>query len=63
MSRKNESPEDRRERLRQQDLRKNSSSAYNGGGLQDLVGGLGWKSTGVIILIIIVLFLIVLFAF
>lgn len=36
----NESPEQRRERKRQQDLRKNSSHAFAGGGLQDLVGGL-----------------------
>lgn len=49
-----ESPEKTRERLRQEELRRNPAGSIHGGGLQDLVGGLGWKGTGILILLIIV---------
>lgn len=61
-----ESPEQRRESLRQQELKNNPHGTLNdsfnrasGGGLVDLVNSLGWKGTGaLIILAIIVYFLI-----
>ena len=49
-----ESPEKIRERLRQEELRRNPAGSIHGGGLQDLVGSLGWKGTGILILLIIV---------
>lgn len=53
----NETPEERRERLRQKEL-SNPSSSVHGSNLADLVGGLGWKSTGIFILLIIAGFII-----
>lgn len=61
MSGDNETPEERRERLRQEEL-KHPSSSIHGSNLSDLVGGLGWKGTGVIILILLIV-LIILFVF
>ncbi|SES01823.1 hypothetical protein SAMN04487944_11544 [Gracilibacillus ureilyticus] len=52
-----ESPENRRERMRQEEL-KHPSSSVHGSGLQDLVGGLGWRGTLIIIVIIILAFII-----
>ena len=49
-----ESPEKIRERLRQEELRRNPAGSIRGGGLHDLVGSLGWKGTGILILLIIV---------
>jgi hypothetical protein len=49
-----ESPEKMRERLRQEELRRNPAGGIHGGGLQDLVGSLGWKGTGILIFLIIV---------
>ncbi|SOC06382.1 hypothetical protein SAMN05880501_104264 [Ureibacillus xyleni] len=46
-----ETPEARRERLRQQELKRNPAA---GGGLHDLIGDFGWKGTGLLILLIIV---------
>ncbi|MDM8101675.1 MULTISPECIES: DUF6366 family protein [Oceanobacillus] len=54
-----ETPEETRERLRQEELKKSSSSIH-GGGLSDLVGGLGWKGTGILILLLIIAGVIVL---
>lgn len=55
MSEDKESPERRRERLRQEELRRNPDgnmndafNRANSGGLVDLVGSLGWKGTGII---------------
>ncbi|WP_432360051.1 DUF6366 family protein [Sporosarcina sp. UB5] len=53
MSRDNETPEEKRERLRQKELKAPSSSIH-GSNLSDLVGGLGWKGTGIIILVLII---------
>lgn len=58
MSEQQETPEERRERLRQEDLKRNSAGSVHGGGLPDLVGGLGWKGTGVLILVLLVGFII-----
>jgi len=57
MSKENETPEQRRERLRQEELKKPSSS-IRGSNMSDLVGGLGWKGTGIIILILILAFVV-----
>ncbi|MED3564506.1 DUF6366 family protein [Bacillus xiapuensis] len=55
-----ENPEQKRERLRQQELKDNPTGnlndAYNranNGSLVDLVSSLGWKGTGILILVII----------
>ena len=52
-----ENAEEKRERLRQKELR-HPSSGIHGSGLSDLIGSLGWKGTGVIILVILAGFLI-----
>lgn len=61
-----EAPERHRERLRQEELKRNPtgnmSDAFiraNTGGLVDLVNSLGWKGTGILILVIIMGFIIV----
>lgn len=62
----NETPEERRERLRQEEWKnKNPGGVLNdatnrasNGSLADLVGGLGWKGTGILILVLIVGFII-----
>ena len=53
-----ETPEQQRERLRQQELKNNptgnindSFNRANNGNLVDLVGSLGWKGTGILILV------------
>ena len=60
-----ESPEERRERLRQEEWKNNptgvskdSFSRSTNGSLVELVGGLGWKGTLVLIFIIILGFII-----
>lgn len=52
MSRDRETPEEMRERMRQKELKNPSSSIY-GSNMSDLVGGLGWKGTGILILVLI----------
>ena len=56
-----ETPEHKRERLRQEELKRNPTGsmtdAFNrasSGGLADLVGSLGWKGTGILISVIII---------
>lgn len=56
MSKDHETPEERRERLRQEEL-KHPSSSIHGSNMSDLVGGLSWKVTGVIIVILVVVLL------
>lgn len=53
MKKEKDAPEIRREKMRQEEL-KHPSSSMHGSNLADLVGGLGWKGTGILILIIIV---------
>ena len=60
-----ETPERKRERLRQQELKNNPTGNLNdsfnrasNGSLVDLVGSLGWKGTGILILVIILGFII-----
>jgi hypothetical protein len=66
MNEDKETPERRRERLRQEELKRNParnmSDAFNKaetGNLADLVGGLGWKGTGILIFVIIIAFIII----
>ncbi|MGP4077436.1 DUF6366 family protein [Halobacillus sp. K22] len=58
MNEEKERPEATRERIRHEELKKDPSGSLHGGGLPDLVGNLGWKSTGIIILVLIVGFVI-----
>lgn len=60
MSKDKETPERRREKLRQEELKRNPSSSIHGGILADLVGSLGWKGTGILILVIIIGFIVAL---
>lgn len=55
-----ETAEDKRERLRQNELKNNPTGSLNdglkrseNGNLVDLVGGMGWKGTGILILLLI----------
>ncbi|MDM5186377.1 DUF6366 family protein [Bacillus sp. DX4.1] len=55
-----ETPEEKRERLRQNELKNNPTGSLNdglkrseNGNLVDLVGGMGWKGTGILILVLI----------
>ena len=56
-----ETPEEKRERLRQEELKRNPTGALRdglnraeNGNLTDLVGGFSWKETGIVILVLIV---------
>ncbi|MCM2980043.1 DUF6366 family protein [Niallia circulans] len=53
MKKEKDAPEIKREKMRQEEL-KHPSSSVHGNNLADLVGGLGWKGTGILILILIV---------
>ncbi|WP_026907411.1 DUF6366 family protein [Paucisalibacillus globulus] len=57
MSENQETPEERRERMRQKEL-KNPTSSIHGSNLSDLVGGMGWKGFGILILLLILGFII-----
>ncbi|KYD28520.1 DUF6366 family protein [Parageobacillus toebii] len=55
-----ETPQEKRERLRQNELKNNpTGSLHEGlkraenGNLVDLFGGMGWKGTGILILVLI----------
>ncbi len=54
LNKEKERPEEKRERLRQEELKRNPAGSVHGGGLQDLVGGLGWKGTGILILLLLI---------
>ncbi|WP_407270747.1 DUF6366 family protein [Radiobacillus sp. PE A8.2] len=58
MRREKENPERTRERIHQEELKRNPAGNIHGGGLPDLVGGLSWKGTGMLILIMILGFII-----
>ncbi|MED4531582.1 DUF6366 family protein [Metabacillus fastidiosus] len=65
MNKDKETPERKRERLRQEELKRNPTGNMNDafnrtetGNLVDLVSSLGWKGTGILILLIITGFLI-----
>ncbi|MBT2729591.1 hypothetical protein J7E63_22145 [Bacillus sp. ISL-75] len=53
--------EEKRERLRQSEIKNNPTGSLNdslnrgsNGNLTDLTGGMGWKGTGILIIVIIV---------
>ncbi|UPO91020.1 DUF6366 family protein [Niallia sp. Man26] len=46
-------PEVKREKMRQEEL-KSPSSSIHGSNLADLVGGLNWKVTGILIFVVII---------
>ena len=54
MNKAKEIPAARRERLRQEELKRNPAGSIHGGGLHDLIGDLRWKGTGILIIVIIV---------
>lgn len=65
MQKNNETPEERRERIRQEEWKdnplgvlKDSSERSTHGSPVDLVGGLGWKGTGILLLVLIVGFIV-----
>ncbi|MDM5154759.1 DUF6366 family protein [Bacillus sp. DX1.1] len=65
MSEDKETPESRRERLRQKESKRNPTGNMNDafnraetGNLADLVGSLGWKGIGILILVIIIGFIV-----
>ncbi|MCP3026462.1 DUF6366 family protein [Halobacillus sp. A5] len=49
MNHKRETPESRRNRLRQQESKNNPAGGFEGSGLSDLVSGLRWKASAMII--------------
>ncbi|WP_246231634.1 DUF6366 family protein [Sporosarcina jiandibaonis] len=61
MASNKETPEEKRERLRQSELKNNPTGSLNDGlnrgssvNLTDLAGGLGWKGMGILIVVLIV---------
>ena len=65
MSKDKETPERIRERLRQEELKRNPTGNMNdafnragNGNLADLVGSLGWQGIGVIIMVVIIGFVV-----
>ncbi|SDN63464.1 DUF6366 family protein [Alkalicoccus daliensis] len=57
MNNDKETPAQRRERMRQEEL-KNPSSSMQGSNLADVTGGMGWKGSGLLILLVIIGFVI-----
>jgi len=57
MSYNHETPEEKRERMRQQEL-KHPGSSIHGSNLSDLVGSMGWKGTGLLIVILLAAFVV-----
>lgn len=61
LNNRQETPKEKRERLRQEELKKNPHGALRdglnrgeNGNITDLVGDLGWKGTGILIIVLIV---------
>jgi hypothetical protein len=61
LNNRQENPNEKRERLRQEELKRNPGGALRdgfsrgeNGNLTDLVGDLGWKGTGLLIIVLIV---------
>ena len=66
MSENNEAPERRRERLKQEEIKRspagNVNDAFNrseAGNLSGLAGSLGWKGLGILITVLIIGFIVV----
>lgn len=56
-----DTPEEKRERLRQEELKGNPMGTFGDGinraqfgSFSDLVGGLGWKGTGILIILLMI---------
>lgn len=65
MNENKETPERRRERLRGEELKRNSTGNINDafnraemGNLADLAGGLSWKGMGILLIVIIIGFIV-----
>lgn len=61
LNNQNETPEEKRERIKQSELKNNPTASLNdslnrgsNGNLTDLTGGLGWKGTAILIVVLIV---------
>ena len=61
MNNRQETPKEKRERLRQSELKNNPTGSLHealnrgsSGNLTDLTGGMGWKGTGILIFVLIV---------
>lgn len=61
LNNQNETPEEKRERIKQNELKNNPTVSLNdslnrgsNGNLTDLTGGLGWKGTAIFIVVLIV---------
>jgi hypothetical protein len=61
LNNQNETPEEKRERIRQSELKNNPTASLNdslnrgsNGNLTDLTGGMGWKGTAILIVVLIV---------
>jgi hypothetical protein len=61
LNNRQETPEEKRESLRQEELKKNPTGALRdglnraeNGDLVDLAGGMGWKDMGMLIIVLIV---------
>jgi len=62
LNNRQETPKERRERIRQQELKNNPGGALRdgfsrggeNGNLTDLTDGMGWKGTGILIVVLIV---------
>ncbi|MGE7090385.1 DUF6366 family protein [Lysinibacillus sp. NPDC048646] len=66
MPTKREAPEEQRERLRQEELKNNPTGSLNDGfnrGSSPNLTGMGWKETGVLILVLIVGYIVYKFFF
>jgi len=66
MSENNEAPERRRERLKQEEIKRNPAGNVNdafnrseAGNLSGLAGSLGWKGLGILITVLIIGFIVV----
>ncbi|MBE4909872.1 hypothetical protein IMZ08_17695 [Bacillus luteolus] len=52
MNKEKQTPEQRREDLRRKELN-NPPSSLRGSNLSDLVGSLGWRGTGILIILVV----------
>ncbi|KOP81336.1 phage capsid protein [Bacillus sp. FJAT-21945] len=66
MNNNKEKPENIREKIRQEELKKNTTEKLSDdvnrsqyGNLADLVGGLNWRITGVLVIIAVIVFIVI----
>lgn len=66
MNNNKEKPENIREKIRQEELKKNTAEKLSDGvnrsqygNLADLVGGLNWRITGVLVIIAVIVFIVI----